>query len=315
MGLPRLTKEANVHRRDARTAVIQNDARSLPLPASSVDLIVTSPPYFSFREYQEEEGRLDAIGDEEKPSEYLRHLGQCMTEWDQILKPTGSVFVNIGDKYAGSGGSHQSGIKTAKKSKVGGYEKFDAPARYKPPEGPMKPRSLMGLPWRFANEQVDNGWILRAEIIWAKTNSIPDPAPNRAWRIHEHIFHFTKEPVYFSDLAERPPLKSVWPLVTEPFRVTDEQREFYGLPDHFAAFPSEIPRRIILGFSPEDGVVLDPFGGSGTTAGVARMLGRFGISNDLSSAYSRLAAWRVWESGHFKKTVDRTWADMQLSFE
>jgi len=293
---------------DHKSAVIRHDARALPIANITVDLIVTSPPYWNHRYYQDESGKLEEqIGDEENSTAYLAALTECMNEWKRILKPTGSIWIVLGDKYAGTGGSNQSGLTTTKQSEL----KFDAPKRYKPPEDGIKHRSLMGLPWRFANQQVDNGWLLRAEVIWAKRNPLPDPNKDRVWRAHEHIFHFTKQDSYYYDLQDRMVLKSVWPLVTEPLTLTDEQRAHYELPDHFAAFPSEIPRRIIPRWSPPGGVVLDPFGGSGTTAGVARVLGRYGISNDLSPAYNRLAEWRIWKSGHFKNVEDRSWADQQ----
>ncbi len=106
---------------------------------------------------------------------------------------------------------------------------------------------------------------------------------------------------------------SVWRIPSEPLLIPDTTRQLLDLPDHFAAFPQEFPRRIILGWSPDDGTVLDPMGGTGTVAGVARTLGRYGISNDLSESYNRLAVWRITQSGHFTKTEQRSWADRQGS--
>jgi site-specific DNA-methyltransferase (cytosine-N4-specific) len=104
---------------------------------------------------------------------------------------------------------------------------------------------------------------------------------------------------------------SVWTIPTEPLLIPDDTRQALNLPDHFAAFPQEWPSRIIIGWSPVGGIVLDPLAGTGTVAGVAKTLGRYGISNDLSASYNRLAIWRINDSGHFSKTEQKTWAARQ----
>jgi DNA modification methylase len=408
------------------SVVIRHDARHLPLPDESVDLIVTSPPYFALRSYRDDDGHYDGqIGSEDTPEAFLQALDECMVEWWRVLKPGGSCWVNLGDKYAGGGGQWEKderpdpGRRRAVSGKIASGGKTWG----------MRPKSLMGLPWRFAIRQIDAGWILRAEVVWSKPNGLPESVTDRVRRSHEQWFHLTKEPRYFSAVDEvrephtggsnrgrsdgAPPPGgkverlvasgdhggnyratnpdlfnplgrlpgSVWTVPTEPLIIPDEIRELHDLPDHFAAFPQELPRRIILGWSPsgvcvecgegrrpvvsqskdvfygqgrhrsgaqqvKDGasevgwaqdekwrtettitgyacacpqpdaptrpaVILDPFGGTGTVAGVARTLGRYGIHNDLSAAYNRLAAWRIWESGHFTKTTDRTWRDRQ----
>jgi DNA modification methylase len=214
----------------------------------------------------------------------------------RVLKPTGSLWVNLGDKYRGD-------------------------------------KSLTGLPWRYALRCIDDlGLILRAEVIWNKSNGLPESVRDRVRRSHEVWFHMTRQPRYFAAVDEirtphgqhpwanerralvRPaknqpsqtlvndsrvdmrmggnPLGalpgSVWTVATQPLRVPAE----LGV-DHFAAFPMELPRRIILGWSPVGGTVLDPFGGTGTTATVAKTLGRIGITVDRSADYCRLALWRT----------------------
>jgi site-specific DNA-methyltransferase (cytosine-N4-specific) len=196
-------------------------------------------------------------------------------------------------------------------------------------------KSLIGIPWRYALACIDElGLILRAEVIWNKPNALPESVTDRVKRSHEQWFHLVKEPRYFSAIDEvrephlRPPngatfggsVKgpvaadlgvrrvgsntydalnplgklpgSVWTVPTQPLQVPAH----IGV-DHFAAFPMEFPRRIIKGWSPAGGVVLDPFGGTGTTALVASTLGRVGISVDLSHDYSRLAKWRTTDPG------------------
>ncbi len=413
-----LRPDAIVDYQDEQVAVIRHDARTLPLDDGVVDLIVTSPPYFALRSYRDDGEHYDGqIGSEDTPEEYLQRLDECMVEWGRVLKPSGSIWINLGDKYAGSGGHNNSNI---------GADPARGPSSYnKEANAPAK--SLMGLPWRFAIRQIDAGWILRAEVVWDKPNGLPESVTDRVRRSHEQWFHFVREPRYFAGIDEiREPQTypddtgrinhrgaarreadgmarylskdrildplgrvpgSVWSIPSEPLLIPDDTRQLLDLPDHFAAFPQEWPRRIITGWSPtgictvcgegrrpevekelvrvwhdkppqatryEDrlaehgnnrkvvgeqmmetfgsseavitgyacacptpdapttpSLIVDPFGGTGTVAGVAKTLGRYGISNDLSESYNRLAVWRITQSGHFTKTEQRSWADRQ----
>jgi site-specific DNA-methyltransferase (cytosine-N4-specific) len=305
-----------------------------------VDLVVTSPPYFALRSYQDGGARYDGqVGSEETPAAFVDALVKATREMVRVLKPTGSIFVNLGDKYAGSGGHNNSNI---------GAKKERGPSRGIPP------KSLMGLPWRYALACVDRlGLILRRDLIWHKANALPESVTDRCRSAHEYWFHFVKQGRYFSAIdeireahnpanirhAERyggryaraddaqpsgnghatilpaHPLGklpgSVWTIASDPLTIPDWAKKRYDLPDHFAAFPQEWPRRLILGWCPPGGVVLDPFGGTGTVAMVARALGRMGLNGDLSGDYCRLARWRIYESGHAAKSEDRTWRDAQ----
>jgi site-specific DNA-methyltransferase (cytosine-N4-specific) len=183
--------------------------------------------------------------------------------------------------------------------------------------------------------------ILRAEVIWSKPNGMPESVTDRVRRSHETWFHFTKEQRYFAHVDglrepcsgyARPngsiratpggqrkramadtvnPLGrlpgSVWDIATEPLIVPAA----LGV-DHFAAFPMEWPRRIIRGWSPEGGTVLDPFGGTGTSALVADALGRHGISSDMSADYSRIAQWRTSDPGQRAKALGVAKPEVQL---
>jgi len=325
--------------------VTQWDARSLLLPNDSVDLIVTSPPYFALRSYQDGGEALDGqIGAEPSPKEFVAALVDCTREWLRVLKPTGNLFVNLGDKYAGSGGHNNGGISKPRSLYGKHAEDIDkvtqaiatrrnAPDRYNQSSDGIRPKSLMGLPWRYALECVDTlGLILRAEIIWDKPNGLPESVKDRVARKHEQWFHFALEGDHYGNVdpirepkaahsiycagweaskpggysrrrrtAERadggsPKASaseykvpgSVWRVTSEPFKAPAE----LGV-DHYAAFPSEFPRRIISAWCPPGGIVLDPFGGTGTVALAAQELGRVGISNDLSGDYCRLAQWRT----------------------
>ena len=377
--------------------IVRGDALALPLDDSTVDLIVTSPPYFGLRSYQDGgEHYAGQIGDEPTPAEFVDALIAATAEMVRVLKPSGSIWVNLGDKYAGSNGQPGgSGSSTL----VGTTSHTRGMAASKKPATGAPTKSLIGIPWRYAIRCIDDlGLILRAEVIWSKPNGLPESVTDRVRRSHETWFHFTREPRYFSavdEIRERydapnarrtlgnvdpgrgdhgNPTKrmdaaqtmnplgklpgSVWTIPTEPLHVP----ESLGI-DHFAAFPTEWPRRIIQGWSPSGictecgegrrpvsevaemrpreslqmqqrhrtassggvgkvglgipaaerertitgeacacpeptaptrpAVVLDPFGGTGTSALVASVLGRHGISVDMSADYCRLAEWRT----------------------
>ena len=345
------------------TGLLQADAVALPLADDSVDLVVTSPPYFALRSYRDDGEHYDGqIGSEATPQEFLDALWAVTRECVRVLKPSGSLWVNLGDKYAGSGGHNNAGLAKphtgsitfagqAKNKQSRPPIRRDAPASYNKASAHARPKSLLGLPWRYAIGCIDDlGLILRAEVVWSKPNGLPESVTDRVRRSHEQWFHFTLEPRYFSAVDEireeyapasldatpgaacfkaratvpggqrrggaedwsiNPKGKvpgSVWSIPSEPLQVPDD----LGV-DHFAAFPQEWPRRLILGWCPADGVVLDPFAGTGTVPMVARALGRVGVGVDLSADYLRLARWRVFQSGHASKTVARTNAERQGS--
>jgi DNA modification methylase len=247
-------------------ATVQGDAAHLPLADGTVDLIVTSPPYFGLRSYTD--GGIHyagQVGDEPTPAEYLDALTACTREWMRVLKPGGSLFVNLGDKYStyvanrGTSGTGLQNPTDAKFQTRPSGSGLDAPGiRYK---------SLVGLPWRYAIRCIDQlGLILRAEIIWSKPNGLPESVTDRVRRSHEQVFHLVKSPRYYTAVDEirearqlvsggqtsaANPLGklpgSVWTIPTSPLRVPEQ----FGI-DHFAAYPPELVRRIILGWSPRE---------------------------------------------------------------
>jgi site-specific DNA-methyltransferase (cytosine-N4-specific) len=299
--------------------ILKGDARALPLAEASVDLIVTSPPFWGLRSYTDAGEHYDGqIGAEPTPTAYVDSLIACTREWMRVLKPTGSIWVNLGDKYAtnprGPNGS-SSGLTNGAQLR---------PGLARASQCGVQPKSLLGMPWRYALRCIDNlGLALRAEVIWSKPNGLPESVTDRVRRAHETWFHLVKQPRnYFasidsirepkSDYSRKPGANRATPggqrrramadvcnpkgrlpgsvreVATQPLRVPAELAV-----DHFAAFPMEWPRWIISGWAPEGGTVLDPFGGTGTTALVADVLGRHGISVDMSADYCRLAQWRT----------------------
>lgn len=304
--------------------VLRGDARQLPLPNESVDLIITSPPYWALRDYRDGDISLQGqIGNEPTPWAYLGNLWEATAEWVRVLKPSGSLFVVLGDKWANR-------TRGAWRGSSDGYTwRADSPRYVRPKDLPEK--SLIGLPWRYAIGCIDQlGLILRSEVIWSKPSPMPESVTDRARRSHEQVFHFTRQQRYYSDTdAIREPHKaprrkagatafdardadlvrtgtgayagpnplgvvpgSVWEIAAQPLRVPE-----HIAADHDAAFPPALVRRIVLGWSPEGGVVLDPFGGSGTTSLVADVHGRHGITVDRSADYCRIAQWRTRDRG------------------
>ena len=269
----------------------QADARHLPIPASSVDCVVTSPPYWGLRDYGLEE---QGIGLEQTPEEYCTNMVEVFREVWRVLKPSGTVWLNLGDSYSS--------------------------------------KDLVGIPWRVAFALQADGWYLRSDIIWSKPNPMPESVTDRPTKSHEYVFLLTKSPRYYYDadairepsitpadgrgsteerkrmghpsrygdteaMASRgdgftmpslaPPeggrnKRAVWEITTQPYPEA-----------HFATYPEKLVEPCILAGCPQDGVVLDPFAGSGTTLAVAQRLGRKSIGTDLSEEYLRLASKRL----------------------
>src|ERR1017187_7221737 len=265
-------------------AVVRGDARALPLPGGSMDLVVTSPPYFGLRSYTDGgEYYGGQIGSEASPREWLGSLLEATAEWVRVLKPGGSIFVNLGDKYAQDTERSRNGHSG---SLAGTNPLRTGPSYTGRRDNGVPRKSLLGLPWRYALACIDDlGLILRAEIIWSKLNGLPESVTDRVRRSHEQVFHFTREPRYYSavdDVREEhapqsiartrrrydagdlfsvgtptplDPARFCNPLGKLPGSVWDIASQPLIAPaalnvDHFAAFPMELPRRIILGWSP-----------------------------------------------------------------
>ena len=258
------------------------------LLAESVNCCITSPPYFGLRDY----GHDGQIGLERRAPEYIAGLVSVFAEVWRVLRDDGVLFVNIGDTYAGfKDGKFPP--HSASNGNQRGMPVSGAPHRCKhllEMDG-YRNKELMGIPWRFAFAMRDAGWLLRQEIVWSKPNYTPEKVRDRFVRSHEQIFLFTKRDRYaFNGDAVRVPADgggdklrpSVWTVPVAS-----------GGGAHFATFPPDLIQPCVLAGCPEGGTVLDPFGGSGTTAGVAMANGRSAILCELNPEYARLVPARI----------------------
>jgi DNA modification methylase len=262
--------------------VLTGDSRELllHLPAESVQCCVTSPPYWGLRDYDHPA----QIGAEPSPEQYVTNLVEIFRLVRRVLRPDGTLWLNVGDGYARNGGTGNHGPNAI----VGNTKKLIQRRNCKVPDcWGLKDRDLMGLPWRAAFALQADGWILRSRITWVKKAPMPESVKNRPTSATEEIFLFAKSSTYYYD----------------PKGVREETganlRNFWMLsPDdngkgHPAAFPRELARRCILLGSRAGDTVLDPFGGSGTTGEVAQQQGRHAILIELNPEYSKLSSQRV----------------------
>ncbi|WP_216818541.1 DNA-methyltransferase [Solirubrum puertoriconensis] len=240
---------------------------------------VTSPPYWGLRDYGVEE----QIGAESEIDAYIDRLVRVFRAVRQSLKDDGTLWLNIGDSYTSGGRTWR---QSDKKN----------PARamtYRPqtPEG-LKPKDLIGVPWRLAFALQKDGWYLRSDIIWYKPNCQPESVKDRPTQSHEYIFLFSKSEKYHYDFeAIKEPTKdgkqkrnsrSVWSVNTEPYKEA-----------HFAVFPPSLVKPCILAGSKPGDLVLDPFLGSGTVGEVSLALDRQFVGIELKDDYAQLAARRI----------------------
>lgn len=241
-------------------------------PSERFDTCVTSPPYYRMRDY----GVDGQIGLEEAPCEYVDNLVDIFREVRRTLKPEGTLWLNLGDGYNGAGGAggdyNEGGLRE-------GQRKYP-PRRVKG----LAPKNLLGMPWRVALALQRDGWILRSDVVWEKPNAFPSPVKDRPITSHEYIFLFAKQGRYRYNFDAVGRLRTVW-------RVANK-----GYPGvHFAVFPPELIEPCIAAGASEDGWVLDPFAGSGTTGEVARALGRNALLIDLNPDYVDMARERIQE--------------------
>lgn len=266
------------------------------LEPDSVHTCVTSPPYYNLRDY----GMAGQIGAEATPEEYIENLVKVFREVQRVLRPNGTLWINIGDSYATRSGAQP----PTNTRNIHGHTAKQLPTGY-------KYKDLMGIPWMLAFALRTDGWHLRQDIIWAKPNCMPESVRDRCTKSHEYIFLLSKSDRYYFDAAaisepiaeinvtrylksfggkgyrnEVPNLRrnkrDVWTIGTGGFKGA-----------HFAVFPEKLVEPCILAGCPEGGLVLDPFAGSGTTGVVAKCLARDFIGIELNPEYCRMADERI----------------------
>ena len=279
------------------------------MPSESVDCVLSSPPYWQLRDY----GVNGQLGLESTPGEYLKKLCAIFDEVFRVLKKCGTCWVNIADTYSQSSGARVEYGKHIRQTiggkKYGGH-------RVKG----LLPKCKCLLPSRFAIEMCHRGWILRNEIIWYKPNVMPSPVKDRFTADFEKLFFFVKSQRYFfqqqfeprTTPENRPDVivrnreyqqkvrnsqhhekamrcsphprnkRCVWSILTQPFADA-----------HFSVYPEKLCVTPILAGCPKGGIVLDPFIGSGTSAVVARKLGRQFIGIELNQKYIQIATKRL----------------------
>lgn len=287
------------------------------LPAGSVQCCVTSPPYWGLRDY----GVAGQIGLEATPEKYVAKMVAVFREVRRVLKPDGTLWLNLGDSYSDArGGEQGKNGQMANRSVAAARCRVRGETRAVPG---LAGKNLVGIPWRVAFALQADGWYLRSDIIWAKPNPMPESVTDRPTRAHEYLFLLSKSKRYYYDAAAIAEDCAAVTLADPRGNVNGSRRDrgFPGAPSnggtrlgegatrnarsvweittkaypgaHFATFPEELARRCILAGSRPGDTVLDPFGGSGTVAQVATGNGRESIYSDLNPTYVELARQRI----------------------
>ncbi|MFT3712740.1 MAG: site-specific DNA-methyltransferase [Archangium sp.] len=249
------------------------------MPAESVHACVTSPPYWGLRDY----GVTGQIGAEPTVDQYVSSLINVFREVRRVLRKTGTLWLNIGDSYTSGGRTWRDADK---KNPARGMT-YRAPT----PKG-LKPKDLIGIPWKLAFALQADGWYLRSDVIWSKPNPQPESVKDRPTRAHEYVFLLSKSERYFydADAVKEPAVdgrsrrarRSVWTIQSEPLREA-----------HFATFPPKLVEPCVLASTKKGEVVLDPFFGAGTVGVVASALGRKYLGIELNEDYANIARRRL----------------------
>ncbi|MFC3873689.1 DNA-methyltransferase [Neisseria musculi] len=331
-----------MRRHDRQSALYTGDCRQI-LPALAaqgikVQTCITSPPYYGLRDY----GCAGQIGLEPTVAEYIDNLVQVFRLVRDVPADDGTLWLNLGDSYAGSGKSSNTGgspfsgyqdsfqtsTQLTGRLKAHGFNEV----KTAPLSDGLKVKDLIGIPWRVALALQADGWYLRQDIIWHKTNPMPESVTDRCARAHEYLFLLSKNSRYCfdheairepSDSYERPGAdrqhdfcraKGKYTATPNPGqRATQHRSNREHTParplrnkrsvwpvatvaarhDHLAAFPPKLVEPCILAGSRPGDVVLDPFSGSGTVAETANRLGRRWIGIELNPAFADLHGQRT----------------------
>ena len=276
--IERVNKERSIQINSS--TIFEGDALTVlrRLESQSVRCVITSPPYWGLRTY----GIDEQIGLEGTLTQFLNKLVSVFSEVKRVLTDDGTLWLNIGDGYT----SGNRGYRAPDKKNPARAMNI----RPDTPEG-LKPKDLIGVPWRLAFALQNDGWYLRDDIVWHKPNAMPESVKDRPARSHEYIFMLTKSEKYYYDWqASREPAdhgglrnrRSVWSVNTKPFAGA-----------HFATFPPELIRPCVQASTQPGDFVLDPFFGSGTVGVACQEEGRHYVGIELNPEYVSLAAHRL----------------------
>ena len=301
-----------------RNLLVGDNRKTLAtLPDGVAQTCVTSPPYWGLRDY----GHDEQIGLEQTPDEYVEQLVAVFREVRRVLADDGTLWLNLGDSYAGAG-KGPSNVGSGKRN----AQRLDgAPTEWIPIPNGLKSKDLVGIPWRVAFALQAEGWYLRSDIIWHKPNPMPSSVKDRPTCAHEHVFLMSKSERYYYDagaIAEKAVsdhdsgngysrsqqisrggrgqasrwtregsggtrnARNVWTINSKPYSGA-----------HFATMPPALAKRCILAGSRPGDVVLDPFFGSGTTGECAEALGRGWVGCELQEDYVPLINERTSQGG------------------
>lgn len=288
------------------------------LDAGSVDCCVTSPPYYGLRDY----GVDGQLGAEPSPAEYVAALVATMREVRRVLADDGTLWLNLGDSYSSGSGGQSALAALGERLGTGGGQKADSSKVRRAADATLPAKNLLGIPWRVAFALQDDGWILRNDNIWHKSNAMPESVRDRLSTKHEYVFLLSKGPRYWFDLD--PIREDYAPASLDRYRYDYQQGgstfdaqarpgtlrdggtitanvvgknpgDVWTIPTqpfagaHFATFPVALAERCILAGCKPGGVVLDPFSGSGTTGLAASRHGRRYVGIDLNPKYLDLS--------------------------
>lgn len=299
------------------------------IPARSIDTCVTSPPYWGLRDY----GIPNQFGLEDTPEQYIEHMVNTFRLVRDTLKDDGTLWLNLGDSYIG-GGNNRGNTRPLSDKQGSNKGSGVGDTMFKKPQGALKNKDLVGMPWRVALALQSDGWYLRQDIIWSKPNAFPESVKDRCTRSHEYIFLLSKKRSYYFDSAairERVAQSTIndsrdnreglrrdrgylgkasnggtrlggggWRNKRSVWSVTTRSDKSI----HTAVFPEALITPCILAGSRIGGMVLDPFCGSGTTGIVAMKHERKFTGIELNPAYASVAkrktfslfSKRLWEN-------------------
>ena len=305
----------------SKAKIIVGDVRTAMqlIPDQSVQTCITSPPYWGLRDY----GKGDQIGLEETPEQYVDQMVQVFREVWRALKDDGTLWLNIGDSYAGN-------MSRASNNGRAGFGSEREGVFSRMPDG-LKPKDLIGIPWRLAFALQADGWYLRQDIIWAKPNPMPESVTDRCTKSHEYVFLLSKSRQYFYDheaikepaiyagddrgartdsrrntkmnsmsgvTGETKNKRDVWTVATKPYKGA-----------HFAVMPEALVEPCILAGSAAGDTVLDPFTGSGTVGMVALRHNRNFVGTELNPDYAELAVNRIYNDAPLLNEIEKELAN------